>query len=489
MKLVLCFLLGYLSSVFAHGDHDHDHDHSEGDGSTHVLHLNEDNFDSTVAAHTLLLIEFFAPWCGHCKKLAPEYERAASTLYNEIPLASVDCTLEKDLCSKYGVQGFPTLKTFRNDGSAPGDYQGGRTADEIVKYLRKQNQPAFKTITDKTEFDVAKSASDVVVVGYFADDTSSEFTAFKNTANTLRNDVDFVHANSALASQEGASVPSLQIFRKFDEPKVTYSGAYTAEAVTKWVKGESFPAFGEIGPENYQKYVERDLPLVWAFLDYTAGVSDNIISAIQPVAAKFRGLSFVKLDGVKWASHAKNYGVGPKLPGVVIEDRKHRKNYLFPEDVTADALQSWVQSFVDGKLTANLKSQEVPATQDEAVYVVVGKTFDQIVNDETKDVLVEFYAPWCGHCKNLAPKYEELAKQFQPHSSIVIAKVDSTENDTPAEIKGFPTILFYPSNNKAAPLTYKGERSTQAMSDWIWENAPTLKKVPKTGAASGHEDL
>jgi len=143
---------------------------------------------------------------------------------------------------------------------------------------------------------------------------------------------------------------------------------------------------------------------------------------------------------------------------------------------------------VDGKLSANLKSQEVPATQDEAVYTLVGKTFDSIVNDEAKDVLVEFYAPWCGHCKNLAPKYEELAKEFQSHSSIVIAKVDSTENDTPADIKGFPTILFYPSNDKTNPLTYKGERSKQAMSDWIWENAPTLKTVPKT-PSSGHEDL
>jgi len=109
------------------------------------------------------------------------------------------------------------------------------------------------------------------------------------------------------------------------------------------------------------------------------------------------------------------------------------------------------------------------------------------VNDETKDVLVEFYAPWCGHCKNLAPKYEELAKEFSPHSSIVISKVDATENDTPAEIKGFPTILLYPSNGKSNPLTYKGERSKQAMSDWLWENCPTLKTTKKP--AHEHEDL
>ena len=62
----------------------------------------------------------------------------------------------------------------------------------------------------------------------------------------------------------------------------------------------------------------------------------------------------------------------------------------------------------------------------------MGANFDEIVNDPSKDVLLEFYAPWCGHCKALAPKYDELGEKLKDNPSIVIAKIDATANDYPS---------------------------------------------------------
>jgi len=88
--------------------------------------------------------------------------------------------------------------------------------------------------------------------------------------------------------------------------------------------------------------------------------------------------------------------------------------------------------------------------------------------DPTKDVFVKYYAPWCGHCKKLAPIWEEFAESYKNHTDIVIAKFDSTANEAEdaANIKGFPTLVLYPKGNKKG-INYKSARELEPLQEWM----------------------
>eukprot|EP00919_Chromeraceae_sp_WS-2016_P066261 GHVR01156784.1.p1 GENE.GHVR01156784.1~~GHVR01156784.1.p1 ORF type:complete len:414 (-),score=94.94 GHVR01156784.1:160-1401(-) len=102
-----------------------------------VIRLNASNFESTITkSDESWVVEFYAEWCGHCKALAPEYEKAAKALKGVVKLAAVD---DESLMGQYGVKGFPTLKFFSADNKKnPSDYQGERTAKGIIDFATKE---------------------------------------------------------------------------------------------------------------------------------------------------------------------------------------------------------------------------------------------------------------------------------------------------------------------------------------------------------------
>jgi len=228
---------------------------------------NNEAWDRNIDGSSNVLVEFYAPWCGHCKSLAPEYQIAADAFKPEddVKLLAVDATLATELATTYGVQGFPTLKFFpKGTKTSPEEYNGGRTADQIVS----------------------------------------------------------------------------------------------------WINGKA---------------------------------------------------------GTK------------------------RKVKMAPSVVTA--------------LTAD--------------------TFSAVTNGD-RGVMVEFYAPWCGHCKSLAPIYEDVAKVFAGDaSSVVIAKVDATEEADIGEsqkIEGFPTLKWFPKGASAVPVDYQGARTLEGLVDFVNEQMPELQR-------------
>lgn len=442
-----------------------------------VITLTSDNFDQVIQENPLILVEFYAPWCGHCKKLAPEYEKAAEELGKTLPLAKVDADDEKNrpLAQRFEIRGFPTLKLFRN--GVPSDYQGERSSAALVSFMRKQAAPV---VTEVKEADLESfSQSDkVVIVGFLPSLEGEQFAKFKSVAEKLRDKFVFGALNSASAAKKYGleSQPGVVLFKKFDEGKnVLPSSEF--DQLESFISVNSVPAIDEIGPDNYRLYMESGLPLAYLFVDLKVeGQKEQYLDQVKDIAKSSKGqLNWVYIDWSKYARHSERLGLSGKVvPALAIERPDNGKHFAFDETATLskDTIQPWVESFLKGELAPTIKSEEIPETNDGPVKVVVAKTYDQIVLDSSKDVLVEFYAPWCGHCKNLAPIYDQLGSSLASAPSVVIAKIDATANDVdPAlGIRGFPTLKFFPAANKT-PVDYNGDRSLEDLFNFVKEHA------------------
>jgi len=131
-------------------------------------------------------------------------------------------------------------------------------------------------------------------------------------------------------------------------------------------------------------------------------------------------------------------------------------------------------SFINDKAGTTARIKTAPT----AVTVLTDANFDKIVKDSNKDVLVEFYAPWCGHCKHLAPVWEKLAKVYTNEPNVVVANIDADKyRDIGGQygVSGFPTIKFFPKANKESPESYDGARELNDFVNFLNVKAGTVR--------------
>lgn len=246
-----------------------------------VTEATDKNFSNEVLKFDgIAIVEFYAPWCGHCKSLEPEYEKAAAALKGVVKVVAVDATQHGSLAQKYGVQGYPTLKIFGADKKKPVDYQGQRTADAIISETMKA---ANQLVKDRKKGKTAGSSS----------------------------------------SGSGSKPRS---------PPSSSGGS----------------------------------------------------------------------------------GSGKKSGSEVIE--------------------------------------------------LTDANFNALVLESEDHWLVEFFAPWCGHCKNLAPEWEQAAKQLK--GSVKLGAVDATVHSQLAQtygVQGYPTIKIFPAGKKGAAKDYNGPREASGI--------------------------
>ncbi|XBH75263.1 hypothetical protein VPH35_102052 [Triticum aestivum] len=473
-----------------------DSSHPSAADEAHVLLLTAANFTAVLAARRHVMVEFYAPWCGHCRALAPHYAAAAAALAEQgvdVALAKVDATEEHDLAQAHDVQGYPTLLFFI-DG-VPRDYSGERTKDAIVAWISKKLGPAVQNLTAVDDAEKVVTGDDVAVLA-FLDHLSGAHSDELAAASRLEDTISFYQTTSPDVAKlfhidPEAKRPSVVLLKKEEEKLTVFDGEFRASAIAEFVSANKIPLITtltqETAPAIFDNPIKKQI-LLFA----VAKESSKFLPIIKETAKSFKGkllFVFVERDNEEVGEPVANYfGItGQETTVLAYTGNEDAKKFFFSGEISLDTMKEFAQDFLEDKLTPSYKSDPVPESNDEDVKVVVGKSLDQIVLDESKDVLLEVYAPWCGHCQSLEPIYNKLAKYLRGIDSLVIAKMDGTNNEHPrAKPDGFPTILFYPAGKKSfEPITFEGDRTVVEMYKFLKKHAaiPFKLKRPDSSAA------
>jgi protein disulfide isomerase len=221
------------------------------------------------------------------------------------------------------------------------------------------------------------------------------------------------------------------------------------------------------------------------------GSEDNedtpIRETMKKVAENYRGkVMFVVIPNTE--KHITEFFSLESYPTIIMTDSSTggllRYSYSPPEGkttrealaATTESLDTFIKAVFAGEIELNLKSEEILASDTEgSVIAVKGKSFKSLVLESPESVIVEFYAPWCGHCKQLAPVWEELGDKESMKKigagGVSVMKMDATENEIDAkgvEIESFPTIYLFKKGEKSEPVLFDGSRdSVEEIEMWI----------------------
>jgi protein disulfide-isomerase A6 len=237
------------------------------------------------------------------------------------------------------------------------------------------------------------------------------------------------------------------------------------------------PGIIELDDSNYEKYLDGSKPTIVEFYAPWCGHCKNLAPEMTKlgeafVKARTETVQYAKVNCEAHRAACAKYDV-KGYPTI----KFFPYGSTTPEDYNSGRSAEDLANFMNEKAGSKIRIPKEPSF----VVDLTPSNYDQIVMDSNKDVLVEFYAPWCGHCKKLVPEYEKAAQAFQNDQNIVIAKMDADKfKDIPSryDVKGFPTLKFFPrgSSSKTAE-EYGGDRTAEGIVGFMNKKAGTSRSV------------
>ncbi|KAK1266989.1 Protein disulfide-isomerase 5-2 [Acorus gramineus] len=320
-----------------------------------VLELNDSNFDDAIASIDNLLVDFYAPWCGHCKRLSPELDVAAPVLAKwDVPIviAKLDADKYTKIRDRYDVDGYPTLKLFMH--GVPVDYDGPRKAESLIKQLRKFVIPDVSLLESDSAIDnfvLAAGKQFPIFIGFGLNETVIGKLAGKYKKKSWFA-VARGFSEDVMVKYDFDKVPALVSIHPAHNEQHVFYGPFEEDFLEDYIRQNQLPLSFPLTIDILKQLGEEKRKVVLTIMD---DVSDEkslkLIRTLKSAASANRDLLFSYVGVKQWEEFADTFDVNKKtkLPRLVVWDG-NEKYFLVEglESLDEEDQGSQISLFLEG---------------------------------------------------------------------------------------------------------------------------------------------
>lgn len=448
-----------------------------------IVTLTDESFESFVRENAVVLVNFFAPWCSHCKLFEPEYKKLAELVKDEpYKLAELDTTLHRNITKRAFVSSFPTVKLYFNNSTFT--YPGERTAYDLLAFVRKKTNPPLVELNSTEEVLQVRNGKGRRCI--FAVDANMSLSTYRMIAKRV-NELRFYSGNVEVVREVFGEVEKGNVVLLGEETKV-YKGAMTSYDFENFLEANKFPTVPELNGKIVDSiFTPRGMKGIILFYDVE---DEKLTEELRKAATELNSSDYIFAKTSitsDWGHHIANSftldrSSLPVLEGVEFTDEIVR--YRHSEALTSDAIKAFVGRWKQGKVKKVLSSEPEPPANPGPVYRAVGKTFKSLVVENEDDVLVMFTAGWCSQCLIVEPMFKNLSESLSKNGRLKFVEIDGIRNDVEGyKIQAFPMLKLFPGKNKTQVSTYDGEYREADIAKFIKLKASHPVDIPEEAPA------
>mmetsp|Transcript_20237 Transcript_20237/g.24535 ORF Transcript_20237/g.24535 Transcript_20237/m.24535 type:complete len:426 (+) Transcript_20237:1-1278(+) len=278
-----------------------------------------------------------------------------------------------------------------------------------------------------------------------------------------------------------------------EKPRKRFPGATSLQSrsLETFIEANSIPLVGRITPDNENIFRFSEKPVFTLFSEVSKDENTKLLAEkLRKIAIKYKDEALFALVDKNQAMVLKAFKLwdveeekveDKDFQAMFCRDSQAKKAWKAKSSLFQD-FEAFVEAVMKGSLDDEIIEEvELPGSDTDDYYEDTGEekfddgvesvdenSLQELLDSSNKHVLVEFYAPWCGHCQQFAPEYAKIAEQLNGES-VVVVKMNGDENVVPPQftVEGFPTLYFVPKDRKLKPVSYEGKLSRAAIIDFV----------------------